>query len=199
VVALGLFDPSPQANHVFSAGIDRAIVVALEAHAGQTRKGLDGHPYVIHPLHVGLMLARFDLDEEVIQAGILHDVVEDCDSWTHDRIEELFGARVSALVVELSEDKSLSWGERKQWAVDHVAHMSIDGCDVKACDKLHNLSSLLGDLERAADHSTVWSTFGGGPERTLHMARALVDALRPRVHARISTALDEVMLKLEAL
>ena len=173
-------------------------MTAIEAHAGQTRKGLDGFPYVVHPLHVGLMLARFDLDDEVIQAGILHDVVEDCDDWDLERIEEHFGPRVAGIVESLSEDKSLSWDERKQWAVDHVRDMSIDACDVKACDKLHNLESLAGDLERSPDPALVWSKFSGGRTRTLKLSRALVDALIPRVHARVAAALADVMARLEA-
>ena len=184
---------------MFSASIDRAIVVAIEAHAGQRRKGLDGHPYVVHPLHVGLMLARFDLDDEVVQAGILHDVVEDSPDWTLARMEAEFGARVAAIVDELSEDKSRSWDERKQWAVEHAAVMSLDACDVKACDKLHNLESLVADLDRAEDPSVVWGKFSGGPARTLRMSRALVDALAARTHARVAAALQDAMGRLERL
>lgn len=184
---------------MYSSGTDRALVVALAAHDGQRRKGLDGHPYVVHPLHVALMLARFDLDDEVIQAGILHDVVEDCDDWTIERVAEAFGARVAGIVDELSEDKSRTWAERKQWAVDHVPEMSVDACDVKGCDKLHNLESLAADLERADDPAQVWAKFSGGPERTLVMSRALVDALSERVQARMAMALREVMVRLEGL
>lgn len=51
--------------------IDIALRIATAAHAGQTDR--DGHPYILHPLAVGLM---GHTDEEKI-AGFLHDVVED--------------------------------------------------------------------------------------------------------------------------
>ncbi|HUR27951.1 MAG TPA: HD domain-containing protein, partial [Planctomycetota bacterium] len=59
--------------------MERALHVAIAAHAGHSRKGDDSSPYVTHPMHVALMLARFGLDDEVIAAGLLHDVAEDCD------------------------------------------------------------------------------------------------------------------------
>ncbi len=182
---------------MFSSGIERALRVALEAHAGQTRKTADACPYVVHPLHVAIMLARFGLEEETIEAGVLHDVVEDCPGWTIERIESEFGPRVAAIVGELTEDKSRSWDERKQWAIDHVPHMSPQAASVKAADKLHNLHSLLAELRATPDHDKVWSKFRGGREKTLKMSRALVDALSARIEPRLSRALNAVMKSLE--
>lgn len=51
--------------------LERAIIIATQAHAGQTDKA--GAPYILHPLRVMLMLAT---DAERI-VGVLHDVVED--------------------------------------------------------------------------------------------------------------------------
>jgi hypothetical protein len=49
-----------------------------------------------HCVHVALVLARLGYDDAVIAAGILHDVVEDCEGWTLERIEREFGAEVRA-------------------------------------------------------------------------------------------------------
>jgi (p)ppGpp synthase/HD superfamily hydrolase len=184
---------------VFSAGIERALEVAVLAHEGQTRKNSGAMPYFIHPVHVAMMLARLGLDAVSIQAGILHDVVEDCDDWTLDRIEEEFGSEVRSVVDDLSEDKSLSWSERKRWAVEHVPHMSERAVTVKAADKLHNLSCLLRDLQSTDDRDELWSHFKGGRERTLEMSAELVEALAGRVEPRLATALREVMTSLQAL
>jgi len=62
------------------ATLERAIAIAAEAHAGQIDKA--GAPYILHPLRVMLSLA---IDEERI-VGVLHDVVEDCDGWTFERL-----------------------------------------------------------------------------------------------------------------
>ncbi len=48
---------------LFSSGVEAAIRAALLAHEGQTRKG-DPIPYVSHPYHVALLLARSGADDE---------------------------------------------------------------------------------------------------------------------------------------
>lgn len=51
--------------------LERAIIVAASAHAGQVDKG--GEPYILHPLRVMLRLQS----EHERMAAVLHDVVED--------------------------------------------------------------------------------------------------------------------------
>ena len=55
--------------------LERAIQIAVEAHAGVTDK--NGAPYILHPLRVMLSLST----EEERMVGVLHDVVEDSE-WT---------------------------------------------------------------------------------------------------------------------
>lgn len=173
--------------------IERALRAALAAHEGQWRKSREPVPYVIHPLHVAMILARFGQEEDVIVAGILHDVVEDCEAWTVERVGEEFGAHVAGMVGELSEDKSRSWEERKRDGVERVAHMSPQAAAIKAADKLHNLSTLHEELRRAPDAELVWAQFNGGRERTLALASELVQALAQRVEPRIGRALRSAL------
>jgi len=56
--------------------IDKAIIVAAQAHHGQYRKGTQ-IPYITHPFAVGMLLAQAGCKEHVIAGGILHDTVED--------------------------------------------------------------------------------------------------------------------------
>lgn len=63
------------------AGLERAIAIAAEAHAGQVDKG--GAPYILHPLRV--MLSVSTPDERI--TAVLHDVVEDSD-WTFEALAE---------------------------------------------------------------------------------------------------------------
>lgn len=60
------------------APLNKAIMIAAEAHAGQVDKG--GQPYIFHPLR---LMMQMDNDEERIVA-VLHDVIEDDRSgrWT---------------------------------------------------------------------------------------------------------------------
>lgn len=60
--------------------LERAIEIAVAAHAGVTDKV--GAPYVIHSLRV-----MFSLEGELARTvGVLHDVVEDGEDWTMDRV-----------------------------------------------------------------------------------------------------------------
>ena len=61
--------------------LERAIQIAVEAHAGVTDKG--GKAYILHPISV---MMRCETDDEKIVA-ILHDVVEDTD-WTFEALRE---------------------------------------------------------------------------------------------------------------
>lgn len=60
--------------------LQRAIEIAVEAHAGQTSR--DGLPYVLHPLRIMLQM-RNDTERTV---AVLHDVVEDNPEWPLARL-----------------------------------------------------------------------------------------------------------------
>src|SRR5690606_22449361 len=91
-------------------------------HAGQTRKYPNAVvPYMSHVAGVAAILARHGFAEEVVAAGALHDVLEDC-GVSYDDLVAKFGAVVADLVRHVSEeDKSLSWEDRKKRYVDHFA------------------------------------------------------------------------------
>jgi (p)ppGpp synthase/HD superfamily hydrolase len=184
---------------MYSSLVERALHVATLAHAGQSRKGDVTNPYVTHPMHVALMLARFGLDDEVIAAGLLHDVAEDCAGWSIARVQEEFGAHVAGIVAQLTEDKSLSWIERKQAGIEKVLHMSPEAASVKACDKLHNLHGLVNQQRSAEDPRTVRAQYNGGRERTLAMTPKIDDALARRVDPRIARDLRAALRSLEVV
>ena len=65
-----------------NAGLERAIEIAVSAHKGQVDKA--GAPYILHPLRV--MLSLSTKEERIV--GVLHDLVEDCEGWTFQRLSE---------------------------------------------------------------------------------------------------------------
>lgn len=114
---------------------DRAAGVAIEAHAGQTRKA-DGAPFITHPLEVGLLLHGLGYDDDVVSAGILHDVVEK-GGMTMESVTDAFGPRVAEMVEALTEDESISdYRVRKAAQRDQVARASDDAVVVFAADKV---------------------------------------------------------------
>ena len=181
---------------MFSAAVERALCAALEAHAGQVRKG-SGVPYAVHPLHAALIVARWGFDDETIQAALLHDVVEDCPGWTADRLHAEFGPEVASVVLELTEDKRLPWEERKERAIAAVPELSQRACAVKAADKLHNLFTLARALEGTSDAGDVWARFKGGRDRTLAKDRRLVAALAQRLGVEPARELAQALRAVE--
>ena len=55
--------------------VELAYEYAAQAHAGQTRRS--GEPYIQHPLRTALTLAQIRAENDVVIAGLLHDVPED--------------------------------------------------------------------------------------------------------------------------
>lgn len=55
----------------------KAYEFAKKAHSGQKRSS--GEEYIIHPLNVTYTLVKLRMDMDSLIAGLLHDVVEDCD------------------------------------------------------------------------------------------------------------------------
>lgn len=132
---------------IFNAKIQEAIDLASKAHNGQKRK-IGGAPYVVHPLAVGLILARIGADEETIIAGVLHDVLEDSKmEGFEEMILEKFGKKVLWIVKELTENKKLPWKERKQSVIDHISEMHKEALLVKSADVLHNIADLVFHIQ----------------------------------------------------
>jgi (p)ppGpp synthase/HD superfamily hydrolase len=175
--------------------LDVAVALALRAHAGQWRKGQEGVPYVVHPLHAGILLARHGFDVEVVAAGILHDVLEDSDV-TLQEIVSRMGPRVGALVAEVSEDKSLSWEQRKQHTIDAIRGMSVGALAVTAADKVHNLADLR-QLLAARGGDVVWKLFRRGRDPTLDYYRRVRDELSRWFNHPLAEALKEELAEVE--
>ena len=143
--------------------LHRAIQFSANSHKGQVRKGTDT-PYIVHPLEVALILAQYNWNEDVICAGLLHDVVEDT-SVTIDEIKEMFGEKVAAFVSTLTEDKNKSWEERKQHTISQVKKLETKEELLLLCaDKLANLRSMKADLE-CLEENLFWSRFSRGKEK----------------------------------
>lgn len=76
--------------------LNEAIIFAVACHEGQFRKG-SMQPYIFHPLEVMDILRKMDADNDLLMAGVLHDVVEDTEA-TLNEIAERFGENVADLV-----------------------------------------------------------------------------------------------------
>ena len=160
--------------------VEKAIMFALKAHAGVTRKG-KSRPYILHPIEAMTIVGGLTDDEELLAAAVLHDTVEDTAATAAD-IEREFGSRVAALVMSESEDKRPDKAAadtrllRKQ---ETIAHMKSAGRDVRLIclgDKLANLRELARDYDELGD--ALWARFNQ-KDKAMHgrYYRAVYDIL----------------------
>jgi GTP pyrophosphokinase len=84
--------------------VRRAYEFAAAAHEGQLRQS--GIPYIQHCLAVAGLLAEFHADAETVAAGLLHDVIEDCDV-TVKQLEQAFNPSVAQLVDGVTKLKEI--------------------------------------------------------------------------------------------
>lgn len=117
-----------------------AAVFSAERHRDQRRKGVRETPYINHPLEVAERIVRVaGVDDiEVLAAAILHDTIEDTET-TAEEIERQFGKAVAALVLEVTDDRSLTWMERKRLEIEHSSLLSVRAKLIKLSDKISNV------------------------------------------------------------
>src|SRR5437879_8941353 len=73
--------------------LEQALRWSARWHQGQTRKG-GAIPYFQHVAAVAMILDRAGFDEDVVIAGLLHDVVEDTAA-TFEDVAARFGSAVA--------------------------------------------------------------------------------------------------------
>jgi (p)ppGpp synthase/HD superfamily hydrolase len=130
-------------TRAFSDRLNDALIVAALVHAEQVRKGTV-IPYLTHPVQVAVVLERYGLPEDVVVAGLLHDVLEDLEPGSaalqariggtfpelqlpeHELPDEEFTARVTGLLtarfgasvmalVQFMTEQKESGGRRIPW------------------------------------------------------------------------------------
>jgi len=130
-----------------TAGLDRlldAINFAVCKHQNQVRKDQRGSPYITHPISVAQAIYAIGSVEEthILIAAVLHDTIEDTDT-SEAEIQEQFGENILAIILEVSDDKSLEKMERKRRQVVHAGELSYAAKLIKLADKLVNCRDIL--------------------------------------------------------
>ncbi|MEI5098405.1 HD domain-containing protein [Streptomyces sp. PmtG] len=162
--------------------VSEVDLLAVRAHAGQTDKG--GAPYIEHVRAVAAGLAP--LGQELVMAGLLHDIVEDTD-WTAQRLRE---AGVPARVVEIVEAVTNVPGIPYE---EKIARITTDpqAVLVKIADNAHNScphrAALLPPDKRAylatkyrAARARLW------PAARPHDIEAIVRVINPSLLAELN-------------
>ncbi len=148
--------PGARKDIMFAYGITKAGHKAK----GQMRES--GGRYFEHPRFVALILIDElkNKDPELIQAALMHDLLEDTDIFgnaafntygqnkeeAYHNISRSFSHRVAEIVISVSKPKGT---DAKELNADHIYHdllanAPVDAILIKACDRLHNLRTLGG-------------------------------------------------------
>jgi len=142
----------------FSNYLFNALSYASQMHQNQRRKGSDT-PYVNHLIDVARLLAEYHMGDDLVlmQAALLHDVVEDTEADMRD-VEVIFGQDVASVVAEVTDDKSLPKHLRKQLVVENCAHWTWRAKVLKLADLISNVNDVIHrpptswDLERQSNY-----------------------------------------------
>lgn len=128
----------------------RVLLFAAQKHAGQTRDGGKGIPYINHPIEVGLEVANAGGAPAATCKGLLHDTQEECDV-TDEEILALFpgdaefGGRVLAGVKLLTDPPGMPYAQIKERETQMMRDGSYgpDERLVKIADQLCNMRDLV--------------------------------------------------------
>lgn len=141
--------------------INKAYEFARLKHAGQVRKS--GEPYIIHPLNVALILAKIYADYETISAGLMHDVLEDCDC-SVEEMEDEFGVNITRLVTGVTRLSRINFSTENEYLIDYYKKIIVGMSEdvrviiIKLADCLHNMRTLWAlpeDRQKAKAHETL--------------------------------------------
>lgn len=161
----------------------KAISFAAEKHRNQRRKDAEASPYINHPIALANVLANEAgiEDEKVLVAAVLHDTIEDTET-TDRELASLFGEEVTAIVLEVTDDKALSKAERKRLQIEHAPTISRRAKLIKLSDKICNVRDM------AASPPAQWSI--ERRQEYFDWAKAVVDGLRG-AHPTLERLFDE--------
>ena len=134
--------------------VTNAARLAAQAHAGQLRH--DGTPYMQHPARVAVLLARAGGDDELVAAGFLHDVIEDCDvDW--DDIEATCSENVANWVAAMTKDMRQPEAPREAAYKQQLMDGPWQGRAVKLADQIDNYTNASNQARTKVRPKAQWA------------------------------------------
>jgi guanosine-3',5'-bis(diphosphate) 3'-pyrophosphohydrolase len=165
----------------------KALAFAAHKHKDQRRKDVETSPYINHPISLASILCNEGhvTDIDVICGALLHDTVEDTDTSPLE-LEEAFGPEIRDIVMDVTDDTSLSRAERKRLQIEHAAGISDQAKLVKLADKTSNLRDV------AHNPPPDWSL--QRRQAYFDWAKQVVERIRG-VHRELEAVFDEAYAK----
>lgn len=174
---------------------------AINAHYGQVRKN-EAIPYVSHLFDVAGILIDNRFSENLIIAGLLHDIMEDTKKTKEDILalfsEEQGNEIIEIILADTETDAKASWKQRKQATIDLAQNTDNDeGLLLICADKIANLGSLNKALEIFGDKT--WEFFNSGKENQIWYYEALFTILKDKLpqHPKMMKQYQERLEKIK--
>ena len=123
----------------------KCLTYATDKHSKQKRSS--GEPYIIHPLNVVATLIKLKMDMDSLMAGLLHDVIEDCEV-TAEEVAKLFGESVADIVVGCTKISKIKFKSKEESQAENFRKMVVAMAKdirviiVKLADRMHNMRTL---------------------------------------------------------
>lgn len=125
--------------------INKAYQYIMVKHKDQKRKS--GEPYTNHLIWVAYILATLQTGPLTITAGLLHDVMEDCDVSREEMVEN-FGEEITTLVEGVTKISQMPFKDESDFYAENHRKIYIAMAKdirvilIKFADRLHNMRTL---------------------------------------------------------
>lgn len=186
----------------------RATSIALHWHADHTRKG-SRIPYSSHLFQVMGGVLEHGGDTEQAVAALFHDALEDAPSpeersSRETRIREEFGVDVLAVVLDCTDtgageslESKAPWRDRKTRFLAALGGADERSTLVVACDKRHNLHTLVWDVRTQG--AGYLDRFSAGAEEQIWYFESILEVLSPTIPPRLLAELRELVCEFKRL
>ncbi len=196
----------------FTERIHEAMDFAAIHHRKHKRKDPDIRiPYLSHLFGVAYILAEYDLPEDVVVAGILHDFLEDVVQ-KEDRpdlvpvMKKKFGPTVFRLVSLVTQQKRDANGRKIKWEKRGEAYLKrlclkstpVGARQISCADKIHNIESLRLALKRHRGHEhRMWDKLHASPGKQVQKFQNLHDRLAETFDHKLLERLEAQIVALK--
>ena len=189
---------------MISKKVNLALTTASTVHRDQVRKGTD-IPYISHPVAVAMIIGEYTTDENIIVAGILHDILEDVKPSIYSETDMRgdFGDKITDIVKDVSEDKVAGepekpWIERKKGYLAHLDSLAnVEPIIVSTADKIHNLTDMLDEHEKVGNK--LWQRFNASKDDELWFYKTFLEIIQKKaIPEKMKADLGLLVDKLES-
>ncbi len=166
--------------------IQKAYKFAYEKHKGKVR--LTNEEYIMHPLHVALILSDLNVDKATIIGALLHETINNGDTLENE-LEENFGTEIAHIVRSISTINKLELPDNKESSAIYLRKVLVGLAEdvrvlfIKLADRLHNMR-------------TIWAV---NPEKQKRKANETMTVLIPIAHRlgiySIKSELEDLCLR----